>query len=142
MENREKLGIGLVVIFTLVLNSYNYLVTLIFEEKILPNQLKAPLKYNYHYEMHEIHENVTSYVLIVSTWRSGAGAFLAQMLSEYPLTYFSDEPFSTLKEAEDAADKIQVLKSIFSCNYTTKWGSFYAEKMSKGMFINHVDRVF
>ena len=37
-------------------------------------------------------------VLILSTWRTGAGAFLAQFLNQYPKTFYAQDPLQILRQ--------------------------------------------
>ena len=60
-------------------------------------------------------------ILIVSTWRSGAGSFLAQLLNQYPETFYAEEPFKLVGGLSKTRDKFQLIK---------------------GTFINHLDTIF
>ena len=63
------------------------------------------------------------HLLLLATWSSGS-TFLTKLITHYPGTFLTFEPMVYIKgygavESSRALDAVSMLRSIFSCNYTT-----------------------
>ena len=63
------------------------------------------------------------HLLLLATWSSGS-TFLTKMITHYPGTFLTFEPMVYIKgygavEQSRALDAVSLLRSVFTCNYTT-----------------------
>jgi len=62
-------------------------------------------------------------ILLLATWSSGS-TFLTKLITHYPGTFLTFEPMVYIKgygavESSRALDAVSLLRSVFSCNFTT-----------------------
>ena len=63
------------------------------------------------------------HLLLLATWSSGS-TFLTKLITHYPGTFLTFEPMVYIKgygavESSRALDAVTLLRSVYSCNYTT-----------------------
>ena len=68
-------------------------------------------------------ESKPLHLLLLATWSSGS-TFLTKLITHYPGTFLTFEPMVYIKgygavETSRAVDAVSLLRSVFTCNYTT-----------------------